>query len=96
VIKDDIGFEADQLDEFTHKLCYTFNRATKAVSICPPAYYADLLCERGRAYLFSLLAENTSRLETSTDGTDDSQIDLNALEWRGGVHADLRNSTWYV
>ena len=32
-------------------LCYLYGRATKAVSICPPAYYADILCERGRCYL---------------------------------------------
>jgi len=65
VLKDDLGFEADEMETFTHHLCYLFNRATKAVSICPPAYYADLLCERGRAYLFSVLAEN--------HGSDDTE-----------------------
>ncbi len=42
---------ADALEQLTHNLCYLFGRATKAVSICPPAYYADLLCERSRLYL---------------------------------------------
>ena len=27
------------------------HRATKAVSLIPPAYYADLACERARLYL---------------------------------------------
>jgi hypothetical protein len=90
VIKDDIGFEADELEQFTHSLCYLFNRATKAVSICPPAYYADLLCERGRAYLFSVLAENNA--------PDDSSVSSAAshLEWTGGVHDNLKDSTWYI
>jgi eukaryotic translation initiation factor 2C len=32
-------------------MCHLFGRATKAVSLCPPAYYADLLCTRLRCYL---------------------------------------------
>jgi len=42
---------ADALEELTHNLCHLFGRATKAVSLCPPAYYADLLCTRLRCYL---------------------------------------------
>lgn len=41
---------ADMLQEYTHKLCYVFGRATKAVSLCTPAYYADILCTRAQAY----------------------------------------------
>lgn len=44
---------ADILEDLTHRMCYLFGRATKAVSICPPAYYADLVCERARCYLSS-------------------------------------------
>ena len=42
---------AESLQDLTHNLCYLFGRATKAVSVCPPAYYADLVCERARRYL---------------------------------------------
>lgn len=42
---------ADALEELTHNMCYLSARATKAVSICPPAYYADSACERARCYL---------------------------------------------
>lgn len=42
---------ADALEDLTHNMCHLFGRATKAVSICPPAYYADILCERARCYL---------------------------------------------
>ena len=35
----------------THELCYAYSRATRGVSYCAPAYYADRLCDRGRAYL---------------------------------------------
>ncbi|KAG8531253.1 uncharacterized protein KY384_004611 [Bacidia gigantensis] len=43
--------QADMLEGITHAMCYLFPRATKAISVCPPAYLADLLCERGRVYL---------------------------------------------
>ena len=88
VLKDDIKFEADELEQFTHNLCYLFNRATKAVSICPPAYYADLLAERGRCYLHSVLNEN--------HGTDSSAFDGGDAEWTAGVHRNLAESTWYI
>ncbi|KAK0250310.1 hypothetical protein B0A54_15094 [Friedmanniomyces endolithicus] len=88
VIRDDISFEADELEQFTHNLCYLFNRATKAVSIVPPAYYADLLCERGRAYLFSTLAEN--------HGSESSVFNASGNEWTSGVHPNLAESTWYI
>lgn len=42
---------ADALESLTYNMCHLFGRATKAVSLCPPAYYADLLCTRLRCYL---------------------------------------------
>ncbi|XP_044724118.1 piwi domain-containing protein [Hirsutella rhossiliensis] len=41
---------ANELESLTYELCYLYGRAIKAVSICPPAYYADIVCERARAY----------------------------------------------
>ncbi|KAI1451224.1 Piwi-domain-containing protein [Annulohypoxylon moriforme] len=41
---------ANQLETFTHSLCYLFGRSTSAVSICTPAYYADIVCQRARCY----------------------------------------------
>jgi eukaryotic translation initiation factor 2C len=41
----------DRIPSLTLKLCYAFGRSTTAVSYAAPAYMADRLCERGRAYL---------------------------------------------
>jgi eukaryotic translation initiation factor 2C len=46
-----MGLSDSALQALTHKLCYTYVRATLGVSYAPPAYYADRLCERGRCYL---------------------------------------------
>ncbi|KAF1352670.1 Piwi-domain-containing protein [Lizonia empirigonia] len=84
VIKDDNKLGADQLQSLTHSLCYTFARATRSVSICPPAYYADLLCERGRSYLHSVLK-----------GDGSTEYDEN-LHWRRDVNLDLIETMYYL
>lgn len=83
VIKDDIKLGADQLQSLTHSLCYTFARATRAVSICPPAYYADLLCERGRSYLHGVLKGDGSTAFAET-------------LWRRDVHPSLMETMYYL
>ena len=88
VIKDELNFSQDSLESFTLKLCYMFNRATKAVSICPPAYYADLICERGRMYLYSTLNENQS--------ANGSVYNSQTADWTQGVHRKLTEKTFYV
>jgi hypothetical protein len=83
VIKDDIKLGADQLQSLTHSLCYTFARATRSVSICPPAYYADLLCERGRSYLHGVLKGDGSTAFAETT-------------WRRDVNPALMESMYYL
>lgn len=55
VLKDEVFHDcqnrADEIQKITHNMCYLFGRATTAVSICPPAYLADLACTRARSYL---------------------------------------------
>ena len=51
VLTNTMRLSADDLQSITHAFCYAYARATKGVSYCAPAYYADRLCDRGRAYL---------------------------------------------
>lgn len=90
VIKDDIGFSADSLEQITHHLCYLFGRAPKAVSYVPPAYYADILATRGRAYLFNTLQENHGADSTTGSGS------LGDSEWTGQIHPRLKDSMFYI
>lgn len=48
------GNPANTIFQLTYNLCHLWQRATKSVGLCPPAYYADVLCERARAYLGSV------------------------------------------
>jgi len=82
---------ADALEELTHNMCHLFGRATKAVSLCPPAYYADLLCTRLRCYL----AEQYDPTDTSatpsiaSGSTPSEKVDIKIPE-------TLKDSMFYI
>lgn len=61
---DENSFKADEIQQGTHNASHLYARATKAVSLIPAAYYADLACERGRCYLNDFLVDD----KTSTGG----------------------------
>lgn len=76
---------ANKLEQLTHDMCYAYGRATKAVSICPPAYYADLVCTRARAH----------KIELFEDVRSISSHERQAIGGRN-VHENLKNSMYYI
>lgn len=68
-----------------------FGRATKAVSLCPPAYYADLICERGRAYLYKEFNARDSATVTSGQ-----KFNWDRAPWLRGVHPSIQDSMYYI
>ena len=76
---------ADMLEKLTHSMCYNYGRATKAVSICPPAYYADLVCTRARAHKMELFEDAQSI--TSAQHKDIS---------KRAVHGNLKDTMYYI
>ncbi|KAI1847612.1 hypothetical protein JX266_006464 [Neoarthrinium moseri] len=78
---------ANTLEKITHDMCYLFGRATKAVSICPPAYYADILCTRQRAHMSELFeGSDDASIATST------RVDITSRV----VHEKLKDSMYYI
>ena len=69
VLTNQMCLSSDELQCVTHALCYIYARATKGVSYCSPAYYADRLCDRGRAWLREYLVGRSAvdRLENEKD-----------------------------
>ncbi|KAG6876982.1 hypothetical protein C0992_011165 [Termitomyces sp. T32_za158] len=99
VVHDDIGFKADELQGLTNAVSYMFARATKAVSLVSPAYYADLACERGRCYLHRLLQGIGSSGGSTRSGPDaEEQVFREATQtWHGGVSGPtLRDTMFYL
>ncbi|KAF4595642.1 QDE2-like protein [Ophiocordyceps camponoti-floridani] len=77
---------ANELQQMTHELCYLYGRATKAVSICPPAYYADIVCERARVHRPEIFdVSDTESVSTVSTGVASRQ-----------VHAALKDSMYYI
>lgn len=90
---------ADELERLTHDLCYLYGRATKAVSICPPAYYADIVCERARAHRPDKFEERDSDgkpgRKTDKAGAQDPEAPV-YRQIPSEVHERLRNSMYYI
>ncbi|KAJ3089055.1 Eukaryotic translation initiation factor 2C [Quaeritorhiza haematococci] len=65
VLYDENQFSADNIQEFTYRLCYLYCRSTRAVSIVPPAYYAHLVAARARCYVTRMTGDTS---ELSSEG----------------------------
>ncbi|KIY67273.1 Piwi-domain-containing protein [Cylindrobasidium torrendii FP15055 ss-10] len=50
VLCNEIKFSADQIQEISNALCYSYARSTRAVSIPAPVYYADVICGRAKLH----------------------------------------------
>ncbi|KAH9840184.1 Piwi-domain-containing protein [Rhodofomes roseus] len=105
VVYDDFHYDADTLQQGTHTASYLYARATKAVSLIPPAYYADLACERARFYLNALLnlgdeqssvGGGSSRGRLSQDEEKERVYQEAMRLWGNGIHPNLRESMFYI
>ncbi len=76
-------------------MCYLFGRATKAVSICPPAYYADIICERARCYLSGLFDMVTPSATPAQSVVGEGVLGEPRAE-DVLIHPNLRNTMFYI
>lgn len=96
VLRDDIfrskfqNKAADELEKLTHEMCYLFGRATKAISICPPAYYADIVCERARLHRPHHFDIDDNQSQASGSRADESAVGSVA------IHDNLKDSMYYI
>jgi len=97
VILDECGFTADTLQQLTHALSHTFSRATRGVSLVPPAYYADLACERGRCYIHGLLNATDAASPAMGNSSDASAVFAAAQKiWMSGPGAFVKERMFYI
>ena len=83
---------ANELEKLTHEMCYLFGRATKAISICPPAYYADIVCERARTHRPGFFGEGASFSDVASDAGSQSS----AGQTVSGIHENLQDTMYYI
>ena len=97
MVHDENKFKSDELQGLTNSVSYMFARATKAVSLVSPAYYADLACERGRCYLHRLLQGIGGSGTTATTASGDEHVKREAAQmWQGGVANTLKHTMFYL
>lgn len=92
---------ADVCQDLTQSLCYTFGRATRAVGICTPAYYADILCDRANCYIRAAPDHMLENLydETSTTQGGAYQIsdrDRDRLQALVQTHPRLEDTMFFI
>ncbi|CAL4902553.1 unnamed protein product [Urochloa decumbens] len=51
VLRDEIGFSADEMQEFVHSLSYVYQRSTTAISVAAPIRYAHLAAAQVGTFL---------------------------------------------
>lgn len=63
-----------------HTTSYLYARATKAVSLVPPAYYADVVCEQARYWIHGFL----NLADSSSAGSESGAPSSSGGGGRGG------------
>ncbi|KAG8683770.1 hypothetical protein FRC11_013096 [Ceratobasidium sp. 423] len=98
VVHDENAFKADDLQGLTYGMAYLFARATKAVSLVPPAYYADLACERGRCYLNQLLNafEGATSIKSGSSTDEEVANQARTLWGKGPTGPVIKDTMFYI
>ncbi|KAF9434815.1 argonaute 1 [Entomortierella beljakovae] len=86
VLSDDNKFTADEMQEFTFRLCHLYARCTRTVSMVPPAYYAHLVAARAR---FHSKGEQWSDSASTESGAGDAAS-------FGTLKPDLSKVMWFM
>jgi eukaryotic translation initiation factor 2C len=98
---------ADEVQQIILATHFSMGRATKSVSYCAPAYYADLFAERGRKYLWKEFApKNVSDTASITSGGRGKESEaariqriaayIDTLRKNVMLHPNVRDSMVYI
>ncbi|CAA19275.1 argonaute [Schizosaccharomyces pombe] len=87
VLHDEIQMPPDQFQTLCYNLCYVYARATSAVSLVPPVYYAHLVSNLAR---YQDVTADDTFVETSEASMDQEVKPLLALS------SKLKTKMWYM
>jgi hypothetical protein len=89
VLRNDMDFDAAQMQDLTNALCYIYARCCLPVGYAPPAYYADRLCEQARLYIKRTSVRNLVDPEPQrpdkVQGESATQRSLRLAAWKLSV-----------
>ncbi|WVW78435.1 hypothetical protein I302_100389 [Kwoniella bestiolae CBS 10118] len=100
VVADENKYTADKLQKLVNDLCYTFARATRSVSLVPVAYYADIVAEKVRDWVYTedTTTEAASTAPSSGSGGRRETMTFDPLRIKKRIEADaeFNNVGWYM
>ncbi|WVQ69267.1 uncharacterized protein L199_007484 [Kwoniella botswanensis] len=100
VVADENKYTADKLQKLVNDLCYTFARATRSVSLVPVAYYADIVAEKVRDWVYNedTTTEAASTAPSSGSGGKRETMTFDPLKIKKRIEADVEfnNVGWYM
>jgi hypothetical protein len=76
VLLDQNKFSSNAIQEFTYRMCYTFVRCTRSVSVVPPVYYAHLLAFRARYLAAGDMWDSDTASEVSHKSSDTKILEI--------------------
>ncbi|GAA6010641.1 hypothetical protein JCM10207_007779 [Rhodosporidiobolus poonsookiae] len=82
VLVDDAQFTADQLQKLVFNLCFTYARATRAVSVVTPAFYASRLCTRAQLLLKREDDDTVTVISTASGSSEQRMREQALAEYR--------------
>ncbi|KZT27684.1 Piwi-domain-containing protein [Neolentinus lepideus HHB14362 ss-1] len=86
------GISADILQQLSYGLCFAYARASRAVSIPAPVYYADLVCRRGKFHF-------DDRVSVDADYSSDTSGTFNMSFWQEHfteINFGMKNKMYFV
>ncbi|CAH0478126.1 unnamed protein product [Peronospora belbahrii] len=89
VLLNEIEFTADELQTLTYRLCYTFARCTRSVSMVPSAYYSHLVAFRARFFLV-----DGSDTVSTVSGVSDTAPEADTRMY--DVHPAMKGEMYFV
>ncbi|GAA5863732.1 hypothetical protein JCM3774_001234 [Rhodotorula dairenensis] len=95
---DDSDFTADQLQALVFHLCFTYAKATRAVSVPTPAFYASRLCTRAQL-LLSQEDDRTTVISSTSDSSQERMRQRALIEAQGRlkeIHPDQKERLFFL
>ena len=83
---------SDYFQLMTNSMAYTYGRATRSVSLPPPAYYADLAAERAPRWMSKYFEPSSSERGSDNGAGAAESGDVPEIE----LHVDLEWTMWYI
>lgn len=78
-------------------MSYSFGRATKAVSICPPVYYADLVCTRAKLHYEEHKRRPSRQAEAYAQAVVQGKVQAGTRRYDPlEIHQNVKDKMYYI